>query len=134
MSLERNAFRLTVAVAGCVPVFAGLGGALFGVDLFHGASGPDLDGLDSHLRYLSGLLLGVGLAAWATIPHPERHTARFRLLTPIVFLGGLARLYDALAEPQPIARTVLFALCMELVVTPLICLWQARIARQAQAA
>jgi hypothetical protein len=32
---------------------------------------------DSHLRYLSGLLLGIGLCFWSTVPRIEAKTARF---------------------------------------------------------
>ena len=62
---------LCVAVARLVPVAAGLAGILLGpgmIDPIGGASVP----LDSHYRYLSGLLLGMGLGFWLTIPHIER--------------------------------------------------------------
>jgi hypothetical protein len=125
---ERRAFQAAVLAAGLVPVVAGLGGVMLGVGLLGAATTGDAIALDSHVRYLSGLLLGVGLAFWATVPAPEIHTARYRLLTGIVFLGGLARLGGALALAAPPAP-MLFGLVMELVVTPALCLWQGRIAR-----
>jgi hypothetical protein len=48
-------------------------------------------------------------------------------LTAIVFVGGLARLGGVIAVGEPSAP-MLFGLAMELVVTPLVCLWQSRIA------
>jgi len=48
-------------------------------------------GADSHFRYLSGLLLGIGLGFWSTIPRIEANGDRFRLLSFIVVAGGLAR-------------------------------------------
>ncbi len=83
--------------------------------------------LDSHYRYLSGLLLGLGLAFWTMIPRIERHGAGVRLLTVIVVIGGVGRLFGALLHGVP-AGPMGYALVMELIVTPLICLWQARIA------
>lgn len=127
---ERTAFRIAVLVGGLVPVGAGAAGVAFGVDFVGGAAGPEVVSLDSHVRYLSGLLLGVGIAFWAAAPRPEAHTARFRLLTAIVFLGGLARLQGLVLEGAP-SVGMRFGLAMELFVTPALCLWQARIARRA---
>jgi hypothetical protein len=124
---ERWAFRVVVAIAGLVPVSAGLAGIITGAG-FLDASGP---ALDSHVRYLSGLLLGLGLAFWATLGRPEVHGGAYRLLTAIVFLGGLARLYGVLSGDAPPA-TMLLGLVMELGVTPALCLWQARLARQSR--
>lgn len=118
-------FRLTVAVGGLVPVLAGLGGMLTGPAMLGAESGADED---SHLRYLSGLLLGIGLGFWSTLGDPARHAGRFRLLTAIVVLGGLGRLFGLAVRGVP-GWPMLAALGMELVVTPLLCLWQARLAR-----
>ena len=122
---ERRLLQLAVAVAGLVPVTAGLDGALRGARFLDVAA--DLPA-DSHVRYLSGLLLGIGLAFWASIPHIERHAARFRLLAVIVVIGGLARLLALTGAGAP-DRVMLFALIMELAVTPALCLWQQRVAR-----
>jgi hypothetical protein len=55
-----------------------------------GAAAPT--DLESHFRYLSGLLLGLGLAfAWC-VPAIERRTLLFRTLGLVAVLGGLARL------------------------------------------
>lgn len=127
--LERRLFQAAILFGGLVPVGAGLLGVFLGSAGFGEAvRGYDHPSLDSHVRYLSGLLLGVGLAFWASVARPEAHTARFRLLTAIVFLGGLARLFGLLVTPLP-SSGMLFGLAMELVVTPALCLWQARIAR-----
>jgi len=118
------ALQIVVGVCGLVPVAAGLGGAVGGLPMVGDAGAPI--SADSHFRYLSGLLLAVGLLFWGTIPRIERRTATVRLLTAIVVAGGLARLFGILtvgAPPPP----MLFGLGMELVVTPLICLWQSRI-------
>ncbi|MGQ4275234.1 DUF4345 domain-containing protein [Terrihabitans sp. B22-R8] len=125
-SLERRLLQAAVAVGGIVPVGAGLAGILLGAGMVPDGTAAGFS-LDSHVRYLSGLLLGIGLAFWAAIPRIEQHERRFRLLTLIVFIGGLARLFG-LAKGIP-SGPMLFGLGMELVTTPLICLWQSRIAR-----
>jgi hypothetical protein len=118
------ALQVAIGVFGLVPVAAGLAGTVVGFAML---GGPASGSADSHFRYLSGLLLAIGLLFWSTIPRIERQARRFRLLTFIVFVGGLARLGGALTMgvPPPAMR---FAMAMELVVTPLLCLWQSRIA------
>ncbi|MGH6812662.1 MAG: DUF4345 domain-containing protein [Methylocella sp.] len=126
MSYSKRALQLAVAAGGFVPVGAGLAGMLIGpgmVDPIGGASMP----MDSHYRYLSGLLLGVGLGFWTTIPNIEREGRRFRLLAAIVVLGGIGRLYSLLIGGMP-DRPMLFGLIMELAVTPLLAFWQYRLA------
>ena len=126
---ERRLLQIVIAIAGLVPFGAGLAGGILGVAMSGGSPAANLP-IDSHVRYLSGLLLGIGLAFWEAIPTIERRTSRVRLLTAIVFLGGLMRLLGIIFVGVPGASMV-FGLCMELVVTPLVCLWQTRVARRA---
>lgn len=116
--LERRLLQAAVAVAGIVPVGAGLAGALGRL------------GGDTHLRYLSGLLLGIGLAFWLSIPTIERRGDVFRLLAGIVVVGGLARLGGGLA--MGFGPAVVLPLVMELGVTPLLALWRERVQRRLQ--
>ena len=82
----------------------------------------------THLSYLSGLLLGIGMAFWSLIPAIERQGRIFTLLTLIVVAGGVARLITAL-RLGAWGMSVDLPLLMELGVTPLLCLWQRRVAR-----
>jgi hypothetical protein len=118
------ALQVAIGVLGLVPVGAGLAGAVAGFAMLGEATSVSAD---SHFRYLSGLLLAIGLLFWSTIPQIERRAPRVRILTAIVFVGGLARLGGVIAVGPPSAP-MLFGLVMELVVTPLLCLWQSRIA------
>jgi hypothetical protein len=123
-AVERRALQISILLAGCVPVLGGGAGALLGERAFGAWAGaPE----DSHIRYLSGLLLGIGLAYWACIPTVERRGEIVRLLTTIVVIGGLARLAGVFVAGDPGAMR--WALVMELGVAPLIWLWQARVAR-----
>ncbi len=121
----KRALQIAVAAGGIVPVSAGLAGVILGPSMADGSI--QATDLDSHFRYLSGLLLGIGLAFWGTVPGIERKGTVFKLLTAIVFTGGLARLYGVLTQGPP-GGPMIFGLGMELVVTPLLCLWQARLA------
>lgn len=125
---DRLLLQIAIALGGFVPVGAGLAGAILGSAMVGDmtAGGPSLD---SHVRYLSGLLLGIGLAFWEAIPQIEHRTAQVRLLTAIVALGGLVRLIGIVFIAAP-GKAMIFGVVMETVVTPLICLWQTRVARR----
>jgi len=126
-STERRLFQIAVLVASIVPITAGAKGGLMGPAMIHG-SPPLSPDLDSHFRYLSGLLLGIGLAfAWA-VPRFEQRSGMFRTLGLIVILGGLSRLLGAIEQGAP-GTAHRFALVMELVVVPLLLLWLGRLER-----
>jgi len=126
--LLKRALQCAVAIGCLVPISTGLAGIIFGADMI----GDDLTGpisLDSHFRYLSGLLLGIGLLFCKTIPHIERNGKEFRLLAAIVIVGGVGRLSSLYAVGLP-DRPMLFGLCMELLITPLLAVWQYWVARR----
>jgi hypothetical protein len=113
-----NAIRL----AALVPLLGGGAGAVLGAGMLGEPAGP---ATDSHLRYLSGVLLGLGLLAlWCAADLPRRGQA-FQALCAVVALGGLARLGGlALAGLPPWPH--LLALVMELGVVPALWLWHRR--------
>jgi len=115
---EKRALQVSIAIAALVPVTSGWW------DIMHGLA-DSIGWADNHHRYLSGLLLAIGLGFWSAIPRIEAKTARIRLLTTLVVIGGLARLLG-LALGDAATLPVMTALVMELIVTPLLCLWQAQ--------
>ena len=132
---SRHALQIVIALAGFVPVGAGLAGIALGPSFAGlgdplGIPGSTDPSLDSHFRYLSGLLLAIGLLFWSAIPSIERRGSLVRALTLIVATGGLGRAVSLLRVGEPGAGMRL-ALIMELVVTPLICLWQFTLERRA---
>jgi hypothetical protein len=129
---ERRALQLTVTLLALVPILAGLTGILFGLDLLDAHAGLSRTG-DSHLRYLSGVLLAIGLGFWSTVPRIEAQGARFRLLTALVLTGGLARLYALALLGLPAAGMV-GGLVMELLVTPGLACWREGLERRTCAA
>ena len=114
-------------MAGLVPVGAGLGGVVYGPQFLEL---PDQASSWSHVHYLSGLLLTIGLMFWFSIPRIEQHRQRFTLLALIVFVGGVARLLGAIALGDAPGKGMIFALVMELIVTPSLWAWQRRVAAQ----
>ena len=128
MISERRLLQAVLTIACLVPILTGLDGILRGAAMFRlPVVTPDLD---SHFRYLSGIFLMLGLAFASTIPAIESRGPRFRLLGAMVIMGGLARgrSWMTLGPPGLGHR---LGLGMELLVVPLLMLWQARVARQA---
>lgn len=113
--------RIAILIAGLVPVSAGLAGALTGFGFLGQALPP---AADSHARYLSGLLLGIGLGVWWCAAALDRRRAVFGALCAVVVAGGFARLAGLAHGVPPLPH--LLALVMELGVTPALWLWSRR--------
>ena len=127
MRMEKRLLQLAVGLACLVPLAAGSVGIVHGPEMIRGVGGDVPTDLDSHFRYLSGLLLGAGIGFAACIPGIEGRTAPFRLLAFLVFVGGLGRLQSLVSVGVP-GTGHLFGLAMELGAVPLLVLWQARVA------
>ena len=118
--MSLRGLKLAIAVFACVPVLAGALGIIKGLSLI-GLPGDISQ--ESHMRYLSGLLLGIGIAFWSTIGSIEREGRLFSVLAAMVFLGGLARLLSVGLDGPP-NGPMIFGLVMELVVMPAMWFWQ----------
>jgi hypothetical protein len=126
MERERKLLQQAIAIAATIPVAAGLYGVLFGQALTGDAVSISAE---SHFRYLSGLLLGIGLCFWSTLPSIENQTGRFRLLTLLVVIGGLGRLIGLALTGLP-SLFMMGGLIVELIIAPALCLWQTRVANR----
>lgn len=123
--MEKRILQSLVALVACVPVLAGGAGVLLGPAL-NGVAEANATAA-SHFRYLSGLLLGIGLCYWSCVPRIEAKGGRLGLLTLIVFIGGLGRAYSLVATGSPSVWHQ-GALAIELVIAPSVWLWQRRVA------
>jgi hypothetical protein len=126
--IEKRILQIVVAIGSLVPIGAGAAGMLLGPSMIESGAVGSAD-LDSHFRYLSGLLLAVGLGFASTVPRIEMQTGRFWLLTGIVVLGGIGRLLSLLSTGL-LSPSIAAALAMELLITPSLALWQHRAAGQ----
>lgn len=124
---EKRLLQAAVAIAGAFSLFFAVASVGEGV----GVLGQDRlranVNLDSHFRYLSGIFLGVLLALYTCIPSIETRGPRFRLLGALIVCGGLGRLVSLLVAGVPGGGHI-YGLAMELVATPLLLLWQTRVA------
>ena len=126
---ERRLLQIATAFACLVPLSMGSLSVLKSAAILKGVAPPLPIDLDSHYRYLSGLLLGIGLVFLASIRRIESKATVFRTLGAVIFVGGLARLLSLIEAGVP-GRGHQFGLVMELVVVPLIVLWQAHVAKR----
>lgn len=125
--IERRLLQFVLLVLSLSPLVIGGTGMVRGAEWLGAAS----TNLDSHFRYLSGIFFGLGLALTSCIPRIEAMTVRFRWIAALVMIGGLARLGGLSANGVP-GRGHVIGLGLELVVTPLLLLWQARLAGAAR--
>jgi hypothetical protein len=125
LARERRLLQSAVTVAAILPILAGLAGVNGGLSALDAAARWSLNG-DSHVRYLSGLIFAIGVGFLTTVPAIEACGSRFRLLTGLVVVGGLARLYAVAlcGLPGPAMR---LGLLMELLVAPGLALWRERL-------
>ena len=130
---ETRFLQAFVALACLIPIVAGAAGLIESAAMLRGVDPPVPPDLDSHYRYLSGLLLGIGIGFAACVPRIERKSASFRMLGGIVIVGGLGRLLSLLETGAP-SRDHQLALAMEIGAIPLLILWQARVARRCREA
>lgn len=77
---------------------------------------------DSHVRFLGGLWLGVGLFFIVAATDLARHRGTLSILLALVFLGGLARLTQMHLETT-LGPNVLGSFLAELVGMPILFFW-----------
>lgn len=124
--MEKRLLQAAIVVLAWIPVLAGGAGMLLGPAMLRGETLAGVTA-DSHFRYLSGLLFGVGLAYWSCVKRIERRTSRITLLTLIVVCGGIGRALGWLSLGPP-SRFHVAALGVELLIVPAIWFWQRRVA------
>ena len=124
-AVNRRLLQLVLLLLSLSPLGFGATGMIRGAEWLGEAPSANLD---SHFRYLSGIFFGLGLALLSCIPRIETMTLRFRWIAALVVIGGLARLGGLLAHGAP-GQGHVIGLGLELVVTPLLVLWQARLTR-----
>ena len=82
--------------------------------------------LDSNLRFLGGVWLGLGLATFWMVPRLHAQTVLFRVVWGAIFIGGLGRLLSMLVVGWPPAPFIAFTV-LEIVGAPLFVGWHARV-------
>jgi uncharacterized protein DUF4345 len=118
--------QLLLALTGTVAIVTGVFGVVTGGDGIPGEGSSDAS-VESELRFLYVFWIGYGLAMLYVVSQVETATLAVRALAAILFAAGLARAFAWIDAGRPDA---LFAVLMvaELVLPPLMVVWQARLA------
>jgi hypothetical protein len=95
--MSKKLLQITLAILGAIPILAGgltvLQGVhaldIFGVSFSDSTAGNVI--LDSEMRFLSAIWMGIGMMVYAIIPTIEKQTLIFRLIMAAIILGGVGR-------------------------------------------
>jgi hypothetical protein len=126
-AIEIRLLQAAIAVGSLSPLLLGLAGMIEGPAMLAGVDrGGSAADLVSHYRFLSGIFFATGLVFLSCLPRIEVHGDRFRMAAALIILGGLARLGGyAMGDTPSLPHRV--GLLAELVLVPLLVLWQARV-------
>lgn len=129
MSLRQ--LQITTTLLGAVPVLTGLISMMGLSDPLYATLNLPRDAtLDSNMRFLGGVWLGLGLSVWWLVPRIATETALFRAAWLMIFLGGVGRLVSLLAVGTPMLPFVGFTV-LEIVGAPLFVWWQSKLRNDA---
>lgn len=124
--MSKRNLQILTAVLAAIPIITGVVGMSGVRDPLYASSGvPTNVLLDSNLRFFSGVWLGLGVAMCWMIPRIDQQTLLFRVLWGMIFLGGVGRLISMATFAFPPGPFIGFT-ALEIVGSPLMVLWQAR--------
>ena len=124
---NKRALQIVSALMGTVPVITGLVQMMGTHDPLYASLNLPADAtLDSNMRFLAGVWLGLGLASWWLVPRITEQTVLFRVLWLMIFLGGIGRLVSMASVGLPLTPFIAFT-ALEIVGAPLFVYWQHRV-------
>lgn len=82
--------------------------------------------LDSNLRFLNGLSVGIGVYTLSIIPNIRKRSGEVKMICLVIFFGGIGRAISAFNYGLPPIPFNLFVF-FELGLPPLLAFWQSRI-------
>ena len=128
--MPRKALQIILILLGLVPTITGTL-TMMGINdpLFANLNLPQSALLDSDLRFLGGVWLGLGITVLATVREIEKHFALYRILWGMIFLGGIGRLISMLIIGLPPIPFIGFTV-LEIVGAPIFVYWHKQIVNQ----
>lgn len=127
-NLSKKLLQIMMCLLALAPLLTGILG-LLGV---HNPIYPSLNDsnqvlLDSNLRFLNGISVGIGVAVFFVIPDIERKTFSYRLIWGLIFMGSLGRLLSIFTLGLPPFPMPVFIL-VEFLGPPVFVYWHNQIA------
>ncbi|MCF0072797.1 DUF4345 domain-containing protein [Dyadobacter sp. CY261] len=127
-SSSRKLLQISLAICALVPIFTGLlGMAGNNNPIYPEAERPAGLLLDSNLRFLNGLSVGIGVCTLSIIPDIKGRSTELRIICTVIFFGAIGRILSVASfgfPPPPFGIVAFF----ELIIPPLLAYWQSRIA------
>ena len=128
--MSRRLLQLTMILMGLLTVglagnslLSGVANPIYGPTLI-----PEVPALDSNLRFMGGMGLGLGLILLWIVPTVEQQSALFRAIWICAFLGGLGRFLSLFVVGWPPAPMIVFTV-IEVLAVPGFLYWQNQVAK-----
>jgi Domain of unknown function (DUF4345) len=100
--MSKRSLQTATVVLGTIPVVTGVIGMSGLSDPIYASAGLPANALlDSNLRFLSEVWLGLEPAMYWLIPKIEKQTVLFRAIWAMIFLGGIGQLISMLFQGLP---------------------------------
>lgn len=125
--MSRKILQILMTVLGLVPTITGAL-TMMGINdpLFADLHLPHSALLDSDLRFLGGVWLGLGITVLINIRQIEKHFELYRILWGMIFLGGIGRLLSMIIIGLPPIPFIGFTV-LEIVGAPIFVYWHKKI-------
>lgn len=125
---SKKLLQVMMCLLALAPILSGILG-LLGIfnPIYPGLSDSENVLLDSNLRFLNGVSIGLGSSVFAVIPNIEKKTFVYRLIWGMIFLGGLSRLLSVWSLGLPPFPMPIF-MAIEIILPIPFVYWQKQIA------
>lgn len=121
LQIVNGSLAVLTVVLGAASLFLGAESPVYPDDLM------SVPSLDSNLRFMGGIGIGLGLTLLWLTPSIERRTVLFRAIWLCALAGGVGRLISAVLVGLPATPMIVFA-AIEIPGVPLLIYWQNKVA------
>ncbi len=127
--MSRKMLQVFLSILGLVPTITGIL-TMMGIydPLFSNVNLPHSPLLDSELRFLGGVWLGLGLTVLFTVRNIEQHFPLYRVLWLMIFLGGIGRLLSIIFIGLPPIPFIGFT-ALEVLGAPIFIYWHWKVVK-----
>ncbi|SDG58492.1 protein of unknown function [Dyadobacter soli] len=128
---SRKLLQVSLGICALVPIFSGLlGMAGNNNPIYSDLEKPVGLLLDSNLRFLNGLSVGIGVCTLSIIGDIKHRSAELRIICFVIFLGAIGRLLSAANYGFAPFPYNIFPF-LEAALPPLFVFWQSKVAASA---